>query len=81
VLWKFARKRLSKGCKLGGLVNPARERERTYKAKPRKAWPLAVQRAFYEGAREHLQLAFALLLYRPAARRRLPHALDRYRGR
>jgi len=33
----------------------------TYKAKPRKAWPLAVQRAFYEGAHEHLQLAFALL--------------------
>ena len=27
------------------------------------AWPLAVQRAFYEGAPEHLQLAFALLLY------------------
>ena len=63
VLWKFARKRLSKECKLGGLVNPVRERERTYKAKPRKAWLLAVQRAFYEGAREHLQLAFALLLY------------------
>ena len=40
-----------------------RERERTYRAKPRKAWPLAVQRAFYEGAPEHLQLAFALLLY------------------
>jgi integrase len=66
---EIEKERLSKEYKLGGLVNPVRERERTYKAKPRKAWPLAVQRAFYEGAREHLQLAFALLLYTGQRRR------------
>jgi integrase len=74
VIWRFARKRLSKECKLGNLTNPVRERERTYRAKPRLAWPLAVQRRFVNGAPERgvkplderdpaLLVAYGLLLF------------------
>jgi integrase len=73
VLWKFADQRLSKQCKLDQRTNPARGRERTYKAKPRLAWPVAVRRRFVAGdplaanpkgrvpAPGHLALAFSVL--------------------
>jgi integrase len=72
-LWKFADQRLAKTCRLEERSNPAAGRKRTYKAKPRLAWPVAVQRRFVEGnplaptprgrlpAPPHLALAFSLL--------------------
>jgi integrase len=63
VLWRFADQRLSKECKIGDRTNPTRNRERTYKAEPRRAWPVSLQKQFYHGAPPHLQLAFSLLLY------------------
>jgi integrase len=48
-LWKFADQRLSKQCKLEDRSNPASGRKRTYKAKPRLAWPAAVRQRFIDG--------------------------------
>jgi integrase len=74
ILWTFADERLSKQCKIDGRTNPVHRRGRTYRAAPRLAWPVAVQRRFIEGnplaptpqgrapAPPHLALAFALLL-------------------
>ena len=44
ILWTFADERLSKQCKIDGRTNPVHRRGRTYRAAPRLAWPVAVQR-------------------------------------
>ena len=74
ILWEFADQRLSRQCKLGERTNPVHRRARTYRAEPRLAWPVAVQRRFVEGnplaptqqgrapAPPHLALAFSLLI-------------------
>src|SRR5258708_39327452 len=73
VLWKFGDQRLSKQCKLENRSNQASGRKRTYKAKPRLAWPAAVRQRFIDGnplaptpqgrapAPPHLALAASML--------------------
>ena len=61
ILWKFAHG--LREIKFGDKMNPARDRPRTYKSKPRLAWPIEVQRRFIEGASPRMQLAFALAFY------------------
>jgi integrase len=68
VLWRYARKAGLRECKLAGLTNPCRERERSYRSQARLAWPPDVQHRFVEGAPPHLKLTF-LLSYYTAQRR------------
>jgi integrase len=63
ILWRFAKRAGLRECKLAGLTNPCRDRERSYKSGARLAWPLDVQQRFVEGASPQMRLTFMLAFW------------------